>query len=353
MFLRILLIPAPQSLEEKFPKMPNKWMKLDQIRTKTSFRIHSSTELDHFLHPVVQRDVAIFVFDPESSVGVASFLSAVSVDCLHCAIWILPPLVVSRVDLLLARVEKYLLGAVPWKNGTFLHPAVVWSRLQFETWLERAKAKIPAQFPPDIWLNQNVQDLRVDLDKGPIYQHALLPPIREQVLHRLVWKRDFLATVWKMLFWSRHERKQRRLYQIRTVVTEHCAFGSLHSSAPTCLVVGEVQDLHAVWVGDVSSLGIGIIVDLSTKPKQTVICNNGAVHLFFSWTVWIQLLYGVNQVSPLSGQLWSVWCLRWRRWPSPSVHLQTPPFWSRWGRRWGDRHQPERSLSETIGYYVS
>lgn len=88
-------------------------MKLDQIRTKTSFRIHSSTELDHFLHPVVQRDVAIFVFDPESSVGVASFLSAVSVDCLHCAIWILPPLVVSRVDLLLARVEKYLLGAVP------------------------------------------------------------------------------------------------------------------------------------------------------------------------------------------------------------------------------------------------
>lgn len=33
----------------------------------------------------------------------------------------------------------------------------------------------------------------------------------------------------------------------------------------TCLVVGEVQDLYAVWVGDVCGLGLGVEVDLSTE----------------------------------------------------------------------------------------
>lgn len=47
---------------------------------------------------------------------------------------------------------------------------------------------------------------------------------------------------------------------------------------------------------------------------------------------WMQF-FGQNvNVSPLSGQLWSAWCLRWRRWLWPSVRLLTPPSWSRWGR---------------------
>lgn len=71
-----------------------------------------------FLHPVVHDDVAIFVFDPEPSGGVARFLPAVSVDCLHGTVWILPPLVVSRVNLFLACVEMDLLGAVPERGST-------------------------------------------------------------------------------------------------------------------------------------------------------------------------------------------------------------------------------------------
>ncbi len=61
----------------------------------------------------VQDDVAIFVFDPEPAGGVAGFLPAVGVDRLHGAVWILPPLIVGRVDLLLACVEMDFLGAVP------------------------------------------------------------------------------------------------------------------------------------------------------------------------------------------------------------------------------------------------
>lgn len=37
------------------------------------------------------------------------------------------------------------------------------------------------------------------------------------------------------------------------------------SSALTCLIVGEVQHLHAIWVGDVCRLGLSIVVDLSTR----------------------------------------------------------------------------------------
>lgn len=47
---------------------------------------------------------------------------------------------------------------------------------------------------------------------------------------------------------------------------------------------------------------------------------------------WMQFLGQNVNVSPLSGQLWSAWCLRWRRWLWPSVRLLTPPSWSRWGR---------------------
>lgn len=56
------------------------------------------------------------------------FLLAVSVDRLHGAIWILPPLVVGRVDLLLACVEKDLLGAVPERGSTKSHPVSFHSR---------------------------------------------------------------------------------------------------------------------------------------------------------------------------------------------------------------------------------
>lgn len=50
--------------------------------------------------------------------------------------------------------------------------------------------------------------------------------------------------------------------------------------------------------------------------------------------IWrLNAVIGQNvNVSPLSGQLWSAWCLRWRRWLWPSVRLLTPPSWSRWGR---------------------
>lgn len=78
-----------------------------------------------FLRPVVQEDVAIFVFDPEPSGGVAGLLPAVGVDRLHGAVRILPPLVVGRVDLLLARVEMDLLGAVPERGSTHSHPLSV------------------------------------------------------------------------------------------------------------------------------------------------------------------------------------------------------------------------------------
>lgn len=81
-----------------------------------------------FLRSVVHDDVAIFVFDPETSVGVARLLLAVGVDRLHGAVWILPPLVVGRVDLLLACVEKDLLGAVPGRGSTQSHPVSFHSR---------------------------------------------------------------------------------------------------------------------------------------------------------------------------------------------------------------------------------
>lgn len=89
-----------------------------------------------FLRPVVHDDVAIFVFDPEPSGGVAGFLPAVSVDRLHGAVWILPPLVVSRVDLPLACVEKDLLGAVPERGSTHSHPVSLhlkWRQVRLRT----------------------------------------------------------------------------------------------------------------------------------------------------------------------------------------------------------------------------
>lgn len=64
-------------------------------------------------HYAVHHHVAVFVFDSETSGRVARFLPAVVVHGLHCAIGVLPPLVVGGVDLLLACVEVDLLGTVP------------------------------------------------------------------------------------------------------------------------------------------------------------------------------------------------------------------------------------------------
>lgn len=64
----------------------------------------------------VHHHVAIFVFDPDTSGGVVSFLSAVVVNGLIGAVGVLSPLVVGGVDLPLARVEVDLLGAVPGRS---------------------------------------------------------------------------------------------------------------------------------------------------------------------------------------------------------------------------------------------
>lgn len=69
----------------------------------------------------VQDDVAVFVFDPETPGWVAGFLPAICVDRLDCTIWILSPLEVGRVDLLLARVEMDLFGAIPEGNSIYLN----------------------------------------------------------------------------------------------------------------------------------------------------------------------------------------------------------------------------------------
>ena len=42
------------------------------------------------------------------------------------------------------------------------------------------------------------------------------------------------------------------------------------SWALTGLVVGEVEDLHPVWVGDVCGLGVGVVVDLSTRDRAMI-----------------------------------------------------------------------------------
>lgn len=61
----------------------------------------------------VHHNVAVFVFDSETSSRVARFLPAVVVHGLHSPVGVLPPLVVGSVDLPLACVEVDLLGAVP------------------------------------------------------------------------------------------------------------------------------------------------------------------------------------------------------------------------------------------------
>lgn len=68
---------------------------------------------DASLHSAVHHDVAVLVFDSETSGRVAGFLPAVVVHGLHGAVGVLPPLVVSGVDLPLPRVEVDLLGTVP------------------------------------------------------------------------------------------------------------------------------------------------------------------------------------------------------------------------------------------------
>lgn len=147
-------------------------------------------------------------------------------------------------------------------------------------------------------------NLRVDLDYGSVCQHTLLPPIGEQVLDRLVWECNFLAAVWKMLFWSRNKRKQNTcvvqcnqngsvVSKVKGVITSADSLQLLwqnrdfdfllksvnlvfllldgeHPSALTCLVVWEVQDLHAVWVGDVCSLSISIVVDLRRGSRASL-----------------------------------------------------------------------------------
>lgn len=47
-----------------------------------------------------------------------------------------------------------------------------------------------------------------------------------------------------------------------TVVISQRAPLKAESSALTCLVVGEVQDLQPVRVGDMRRLGLGVVVDL-------------------------------------------------------------------------------------------
>lgn len=42
------------------------------------------------------------------------------------------------------------------------------------------------------------------------------------------------------------------------------------TSAPTSLVVGEVQDLQTVCVGDVCRLGISVVVDLSGALRESL-----------------------------------------------------------------------------------
>lgn len=61
----------------------------------------------------VHHNVAVLVFDSETSSRVARFLPAVVVHGLHSPVGVLPPLVVGSVDLPLAGVEVDLLGAVP------------------------------------------------------------------------------------------------------------------------------------------------------------------------------------------------------------------------------------------------
>lgn len=65
------------------------------------------------LHLVVHDHVAVLVFDSEPPGRVAGLLPAVGIDRLHRAVWILPLLVLSGVDLLLASVEVDLLVSVP------------------------------------------------------------------------------------------------------------------------------------------------------------------------------------------------------------------------------------------------
>lgn len=48
----------------------------------------------------------------------------------------------------------------------------------------------------------------------------------------------------------------------------------------------------------------------------------------------IQSHSGLNvSHSPLSGRLWSPWCLRWRKWLWRSARPPRPPSWCRWERQ--------------------
>lgn len=85
-------------------------------------QVSQSLRFTTFLHLGIQDDVSIFVFDPEPPGGVAGFLPPICVDGLHCAIWILSPLVLCCVDLLLACVKKDLFGAVPERNRMYTCP---------------------------------------------------------------------------------------------------------------------------------------------------------------------------------------------------------------------------------------
>lgn len=76
----------------------------------------------------------------------------------------------------------------------------------------------------------------------------------------------------------------------------------------TCLVVGEVQDLYAVWVGDVCGLGLGVEVDLSAE--QSVLEGHrrkDAVKLSEtgSMAVWVHRQHICVRVSDLTTR-WSV-----------------------------------------------
>lgn len=55
-----------------------------------------------------------------------------------------------------------------------------------------------ARRPPMVSTGEVSLYSRADLDDGAVRQHALLPAVRKQVLHRLVRESDFLSPVWEM-----------------------------------------------------------------------------------------------------------------------------------------------------------
>lgn len=144
---------------------------------------------------VVHDHISVLVFDPEPPSWVTCLLPAVGVDCFHRAVWILPLLVLSGVDLLLASVEVDLLGAVPAEES------------------EGETESLKASHGFSVGL---ARYSRADLDDGAVHQHALLPAVWKHVLHCLVWESDFFSPVWKMFLWSRKVKLCNHIQDLNT-----------------------------------------------------------------------------------------------------------------------------------------